>query len=354
MKFNGNPSADLGIDYHSFSEIKKDGKIVERYTLSEKVTPEVEDTLSRYENVKLVKNGASYRYAPEIKYDVLYISKEVESEEPVEEGFESFEDEHLGVISANDEVGIIDLLNEEVSGLKEQEETERFAKISSAVNMANNLALYYKELSSEFPGNSEFLEEFEKQLITQSTQLQGLLTAQENAPIATAGESVEDLPSEIVIELDEAEQAELADSEDENDFISDLLTVNTGFLHKGFNYEFLEQGKKIRCYDITWDSTDEDMAEESALDQNQEREAYNWLNSCFDEDSDLYDENGDIDFQELENRKKSSGYPIDLLNWINDCLAQMDDDGYSYEEFISFFGHYPGEGNWEPEEGEDW
>lgn len=100
---------------------------------------------------------------------------------------------------------------------------------------------------------------------------------------------------------------------------------------------------------------DEEDAEEAvgqigAVTPEIEKAAYDWVDKQFAEDSDLYDEDYNFNFEEFDKRKETAGYPIDLLNWIDDCLQQMDDTGYEYEVFVSLFGHYPGEGNWTPGE----
>ena len=103
------------------------------------------------------------------------------------------------------------------------------------------------------------------------------------------------------------------------------------------------------------DYGDEEEAEEAvgqtgAVTPEIEKAAYDWVDKQFAEDSDLYDEDYNFNFEEFDKRKETAGYPIDLLNWIDDCLQQMDDTGYEYEVFVSLFGHYPGEGNWTPGE----
>ena len=99
----------------------------------------------------------------------------------------------------------------------------------------------------------------------------------------------------------------------------------------------------------SWEDGEED-AEEAVGQSGEvtpeiEKAAYDWVDKQFAEDSDLYDEDYNFNFEEYDKRKETSGYPIDLLNWIDDCLQQMDDIGYEYEVFTSLFGHYPGEGN---------
>lgn len=261
MKFNGNPSVDLGLDYHASSNFEKNGQVIIRYVLSDRLTSEKISELQKYENIKIVRDGATYRYAPEIKYDVLYISVNDDSEEESISVEENLED------------GDLDLETK-------VNETNEFASLVSAITLANNLAVYYKELSNTYPDNSGLFEDFSNQLTLQASQLQELVSGQSNGDLGR----------------------------------------------------------------------EDSIANEGIVGGNKEEEAYNWVDSCFDEDSDLYLGDYEFDWDEYENRKKSSGYPLDLLNWITACLGEMSDSGYSYNEFISFFGHYPGEGNWEAEE----
>lgn len=264
MKFNGNPSVDLGLDYHDFSNFEKNGQVIIRYVLSDKLTFEKISELQKYENIKIVRDGATYRYAPEIKYDVLYISVEDDSEDESIPAEENLEDTDLESVDLEAKVN----------------ETDEFASLVSAITLANNLAVYYKELSNTYPDNSELFNDFSDQLTLQASQLQELVSSQPN----------------------------------------------------------VDPGRE------------DSIANEEIVGGNKEEEAYNWVDSCFDEDSDLYLGDYEFDWDEYENRKKSSGYPLDLLNWITACLGEMSDCGYGYNEFISFFGHYPGEGNWESEE----
>ena len=114
-------------------------------------------------------------------------------------------------------------------------------------------------------------------------------------------------------------------------------------------------GKIKLRYDPTKYNKNNSIEAEEAVGQSGEvtpeieKAAYDWVDKQFAEDSDLYDEDYNFNFEEYDKRKETSGYPMDLLNWIDDCLQQMDDVGYEYEVFTSLFGHYPGEGKWTPE-----
>ena len=55
MKFVGNPSRDLGIEYHSFLEIPQDdGSVVVRYVLSKPITESQKSELSKSSLILIV------------------------------------------------------------------------------------------------------------------------------------------------------------------------------------------------------------------------------------------------------------------------------------------------------------
>ena len=258
MKFDGNISRDLGIDYHSFSEVFKDGKIIERYTLSEKATPEVEKILSKYDNIKLVKNGASYRYAPEIKYDVIYISIDSESE-----SFESFEEEHLGMVIENTPE-INTLLDNEINSLNEVK-VDQFARLTEAINMANSLALYYKQLQVECPENSEIFSKMSSEIIEQTNKLQGLINFNQEVSttsiLAIASEDMktgitEDDPRMLQfrkIILDKIKNHPDLSEEESQDFINEL--------------EFEDIGEMVGFYDEEGPDIDETLSSVSNMEK---------------------------------------------------------------------------------------
>lgn len=93
MIFEGNIASDLGINYHTYQEAldTKKNEVVIRYLLEEPLTFEQLGKISRYENFDYKKEGATYKYAPEIKYDVLY----VKTGKTPEEYFGTGEDEDV-------------------------------------------------------------------------------------------------------------------------------------------------------------------------------------------------------------------------------------------------------------------
>ena len=71
--------------------------------------------------------------------------------------------------------------------------------------------------------------------------------------------------------------------------------------------------------------------------------AYYWFNQAFygwygDEPTKKTEE----EWKEFENILDNSPYDRNLLQWIWDQVAELGDDGYSYEEFVSICGTYPG------------
>ena len=154
MKFNGNPSTDLGLEYHSFSESERDGKLVTRYTLSTPVDSEKEAELSKYDNVKLVRNGASHRYAPEIRYDVLYVAEDPRYEEPVENNPTA---DYLDAGEGLDEYEVNEKLNSEIIDKNENtfEDIGKYASVTSAMAEVNNQILLYRSMAENLISECE-------------------------------------------------------------------------------------------------------------------------------------------------------------------------------------------------------
>ena len=155
MKLTQDPGT-LGIDYHASSEFTtKDGRRGVRFILSHKLTPEQEKELKEYENAEIKPDAATYKYAPEIKYDVLYVFND--GEEAEAEAEESFIDllnaevENHPDNTAGDPV----VTKLEVSQPQEDNSLEEYVAINSAVSMASSAILLYKELAERFPENKE-------------------------------------------------------------------------------------------------------------------------------------------------------------------------------------------------------
>lgn len=180
MKFNGNPSTDLGLEYHTFSETERDGKIVTRYTLSTPVDLEKEAEISKYENVKLVRNGASHRYAPEIKYDVLYVAEDPDYEEEVESNPTA---DYLTAEEELEEAEILSQLDSEIfdNGLKEVENLNKYASVTSAMAEVNNQILLYKSLSNQFPEDKPLFDDLVSECEIQLGKLSSLVSSPETS-----------------------------------------------------------------------------------------------------------------------------------------------------------------------------
>ena len=72
---------------------------------------------------------------------------------------------------------------------------------------------------------------------------------------------------------------------------------------------------------------------------------YDWLETKGDKELD------DNDWNEFKAMLDSAPYDRDLLQWIWDECAELDDGGYEYEIFVTICGHYPGNyTNWQQTE----
>ena len=74
-----------------------------------------------------------------------------------------------------------------------------------------------------------------------------------------------DLPTDFTIKLTDADIAEIIDSDDESEFISDLVTNYFGQLHNGFNYQLDFDNYKIYITNVDWDYDDEEYLNESGI-----------------------------------------------------------------------------------------
>lgn len=175
MKFTGNPSADLGIDYHAWAERDNgDGTYTVRYTISDKLTDEQIRELSQYENIKVVKDGAQMRYAPEIKYDVLYIRYDEEPEDGIAtedlEPESEYEDENSLMTALDDEVGVPSTPNDD----------SRYAILAQGVSLENDSIIYYNQLKEMFPEDSQVIQDIIDEELKHVGQLQALMNKNPN------------------------------------------------------------------------------------------------------------------------------------------------------------------------------
>lgn len=175
MKFMGNPSADLGIDYHAWAERDNgDGTYTVRYTVSDKLTNEQVRELSQYENIKVVKDGAQMRYAPEIKYDVLYIRYDEEPEDGIAtediEPEPEYEDENSLMAALDEEVGIPSAPGEDA----------RYAILAQGVSLENDSIVYYNQLKEMFPEDSQVIQDIIDEELKHVGQLQALMNKNPN------------------------------------------------------------------------------------------------------------------------------------------------------------------------------
>lgn len=175
MKFTGNPSADLGIGYLAWAEKDNgDGTYIVRYTVSDKLTNEQVRELSQYENIKVVKDGAQMRSAPEIKHDVLYIQYDGEPEDEVAtedlEPESEYEDENSLMAALDEEVGIPSAPGEDA----------RYAILAQGVSLENDSIVYYNQLKEMFPEDSQVIQDIIDEELKHVGQLQALMNKNPN------------------------------------------------------------------------------------------------------------------------------------------------------------------------------
>lgn len=203
MRFLDNPYI-LGIEYHSSGEIhKEDGSTEVRYVLSKVLTQEQLEKIRRYDNVRYVPNGATYRYSPEIKYPVLYVSYTADEwgdgDEEAEESFEEIQSENL------DEDSVMSQLNSEIEG---DDQIRKFNSLTGAINMANSLASFYNQLKAEFPQHSDIFDSMIAVEVENTGKLQSILNEDPNIgnnfTKGLEGEVQEEIPVEEAIEVNQS------------------------------------------------------------------------------------------------------------------------------------------------------
>lgn len=146
MKLTENPSL-LGIEYIASSDfISKEGRKGVRFILTEGLSSDQEQKLlGDYDNIEIKRGAATYKYAPELKYDVLYVFDDPE-EEVAEEDILDMLDSEIKNVGIPPEV-------ESNQGV--DTELEKYSAINSAISMASSAILLYKDLASRFPEYSE-------------------------------------------------------------------------------------------------------------------------------------------------------------------------------------------------------
>lgn len=141
---------------------------------------------------------------------------------------------------------------------------------------------------------------------------------------------IENLPSDV--DFDTGETGEC--SEDGDDYLIDEGMGED--CKKDCKPAFEKKSKnmfKMKC-SVATEATNGKLDEEAA---------YNWFVKYMQDSFDKFEElepNEIINTVEEEISK--SEYDNNLVNWIWICLSSLDDDGYDYNEFTNFFGHYPG------------
>ena len=160
MRFDGNIS-ELGFEYHVSSEKpNEDGTTTIRWVLTKKPTEEQKIELDKYENLKLVENGAQYRHDPHQVWDVIY--QNLEPEKEIEEG-EEIATEEVEEDTSDEVWG-----DQEFGG-------SIYDRILPAMEVANNLKSQYQELAKLFPESSELFEDLANSCQSQLDQLATVL-----------------------------------------------------------------------------------------------------------------------------------------------------------------------------------
>ena len=290
MKFFETP-AQLGLDYHGFTEITFQGEPAVRYVLSKNATPDQLKEIEKYENLKYVPNGATYKYAPEIKYPVLYvIGKDEEGAEEVAE--------EADVVPLTDEETIHADGDEVISSPEDPvddytpDSNTKLAMVNAVSSETNSLIMAIDNLEDCFPEYTDLFTEMKGNLANMLGQLQGLMTK-----IPEIGDKVSDGLEETV---------------NSNAEITDTAVEET---------------------------TGKSMDEEAA---------YNWFNGVFYKFIDsMVEKDPEGMFNPTEEEMNSfksmldnSPYDRNLLGWIWANLAELNDDGYEYPVFVSLCGHY--------------
>lgn len=160
MRFDGNIS-ELGFEYHASSEKhNEDGTTTVRWVLTKKPTEEQKAELDKYENLKLVENGAQYRYDPHLVWDVIYQNTTVEEpeEEPVTEDLVEDPTDYSEAVWVDNEFG-----------------GSIYDQVLPAMQVANSLKTQYEELAKNFPNNSELFNDLAKNCQEQLDQLATVL-----------------------------------------------------------------------------------------------------------------------------------------------------------------------------------
>lgn len=159
MRFDGNIS-ELGFEYHATSETATPEARVIRWVLSKKATEDQEKEIAKYENLKLVRDGARYRYDPHQVWDVVYQNLEPENE--------TEEDEEIATEEVEEDISDEVWEDQEFGG-------SIYDRILPAMEVANNLKSQYQELAKLFPESSELFEDLANSCQSQLDQLATVL-----------------------------------------------------------------------------------------------------------------------------------------------------------------------------------
>ena len=165
---------DLGLSLEDWS---KETDLGMAYILAKPLSPDQEKDLLKYDNLKLIKNGAKGVNSGEYR-DVLYYKMAEELGELEEEvATEDLDEEEL-----------MTQLDKEIFGLEESEaELDKYASVTAAMASLNSQILLYKSMSSQFPEDKLIYENLISESETHLGKLSSLIGTPEMVDNITKG-----------------------------------------------------------------------------------------------------------------------------------------------------------------------
>lgn len=134
------------------------------------------------------------------------------------------------------------------------------------------------------------------------------------------------LPTSFSVLLSDAEKAEMAYSEDEEEFVSDYITNKYGFCHNGFNYDIV--GDELIVSDVQWDIDEEDEFDDDELDENLTQDSISGdtlMQEVYDFIISESNEDRLVPFDVVRNMMNERG--LRLEDYFNDLLIRDGQEG---------------------------
>lgn len=136
------------------------------------------------------------------------------------------------------------------------------------------------------------------------------------------------LPTSFSVLLSDAEKEEMADSEDEEEFVSDYITNKYGFCHNGFNYEIV--GDELIVNNVQWDIDEEDEFDfdDDELDENLTQDSISGdtlMQEVYDFIISESNEDRLVPFDAVRNMMNERG--LRLEDYFNDLLIRDGQEG---------------------------